>query len=354
MNQTLSSRRDGSIDLAKALAICAVVFIHCSAGHFAQHAVGSFQWLANCFYGSVTRWAVAVFLLCSGALMNQPERELPLKKLFSRYLLRLALALAVWAALYELVRLYIDRGSAPLDQLVLRGVENWLNGTTYYHLYYLYYAIALYLALPMTRLIARHASESELRLILILWLLAGSVIPYLQYYQPFSQMERSLLRFILPAAFFVPGFGLLGWYLHRKPPKGWTEGLVLFLLGFGATFLGLWRRSAAAGSLDQVYLSGFAPFVLMMAAGVFRLCQCWAGPGASRGGRLSRPVRFLSQGSFCVYLIHPFFQGLAGREFFEANPPVWSVPAQVVLLLALSCASYAVLRKIPLVNRWLI
>ena len=65
--------RSGGIDLTKALAICAVLFIHCTANHYACHNVGTPRWLAADFYGSVSRWAVPVFMLCSGALMNRPD-----------------------------------------------------------------------------------------------------------------------------------------------------------------------------------------------------------------------------------------------------------------------------------------
>lgn len=355
VGERVNNRRDTAIDLCKALAICAVVCIHCSAGHLVGRQVGSLQWLSACFWGVVSRWAVAVFVLCSGAVMNAPERELPLKKLFSRYLLRLALALSVWAGLYEGMRLYFLRGSSPLSELVVQCAKNWLTGNTWYHLYYFYFAIALYLALPLTRLIARHASRQELRYILALWLLSGGVFSFLQCFPPFNQLNSFLLQYSLSPIVLVPGLGLLGWYLHQSPPKGWTEGLILFLAGFGATFSGTWRHSVAAGALDGLYLSGFSPFVLLMAAGIFRLCQRWADcPASPRGERASGLIQFLSQGSFCVFLIHPFFQGLDRRAWFESLPSYWAIPAQAALLLSLSYGAYWFLRRIPAVNRWLI
>lgn len=350
MGANTLSRRDGAVDLSKALAICAVLLIHCSANRFALYDVGSAPWLITAFWGSVSRWAVPVFLLCSGALMNDAERELPLKKLFSRYLLRLVLSLCVWAGLYELLRIYMLRGSAPLSVLLVQAVKNWFYGDTYYHLYYFYFAIALYLALPLTRLIVRHASEAEMRYILALWLFAGCVMPYLRYFPPFRQMQSSLLYYVLPAAFFCPGLGLLGWYLRRNPPKGWRGPVALFAVGFSAVFLGTWYRSAAAGSFDGLYLDAFDPFVLLMAVGLFRLCQYLAG----RKSAPPQAVALLSRSSFCVYLIHPFFQWLTRQRFFEALPPLWGVPLQAAVLLALSLAAYLVLRKIPLVERWLI
>lgn len=341
--------RSGGIDLTKALAICAVLFIHCTANHYACHNVGTPRWLAADFYGSVSRWAVPVFMLCSGALMNRPDRELPLKKLFGRYLLRLAASLTVWAAFYEVLRLWLSRGTAPLGDLFRQAGLHLLYGNNYYHLYYFWFVFALYFALPLTRLLARHASETELRYILAVWLLAGGVLPFIRYFWPFSQMGSSLLYLLLPGTALCPGLGLLGWYLYQHPPKRWYPAALTFLLGFGVTFLGTWRRSAAVGALDQFYLDGLGLFVLVMAVGLFRFCQ-WAGERWEMPGI----VRFVSSASFCIYLVHPFFQALAKPAFFLTLPVYFAVPAQALLLLVLSGAAYCVLKRIPVVNRWLI
>ena len=163
-------------------------------------------------------------------------------------------------------------------------------------------------------------------------------------------MQSSLLYFVLPAAAICPGLGLLGWYMRCHPPRSWAEGLGLFAGGFAVTFLGTWGRSVEAGALDQFYLDGFGLFVLVMAAGVFRLCQ-WA---AGRWTRLPQAVGFLSAASFCIYLVHPFFQYLAVPDRFLALPVYWSIPLQAAVLLGLSLLTYLGLRRVPVVSRWLI
>lgn len=214
------SHRSSAIDLTKCMAVCAVLLIHCSAGRFSLYEIGSLPWLVVLLWNGTCKWAVPVFLMCSGALMNAPERELPLSKLFSRYLLRLVAALSVWAALYECLRIWMLRGSAPLPTLLRLAGQNWLTGNTYFHLYYFYFAIGLYLALPLTRLICRYASRGELRYSVLLFLVTGVLLPFLQYFFPFSQGGPSLLRFILPPVFASAGLGLLGWYLLRTPSRG--------------------------------------------------------------------------------------------------------------------------------------
>ena len=162
-------------------------------------------------------------------------------------------------------------------------------------------------------------------------------------------MGSSLLYLLLPGTALCPGLGLLGWYLYQNPPKRWYPAALTFLLGFGVTFLGTWRRSAAVGALDQFYLDGLGLFVLVMAVGIFRFCQ-WAGERWEMPGI----VRFVSSASFCIYLVHPFFQALAKPAFFLTLPVYFAVPAQALLLLVLSGAAYCVLKRIPVVNRWLI
>lgn len=343
------SRRSSAIDLTKCLAICAVLLIHCSANRFALFDIGSSSWLAVLLWNGACKWAVPAFLMCSGALMNAPERELPLGRLFSRYLLRLAASLSVWAALYECLRIWMLRVSGDLPALLLQAGRNWLTGDTYFHLYYFYFAIGLYLALPITRLICRCGTRQELRYAVLLALAVGVLLPTLRYFFPFSQSGPSLLRYILPPVFTSAGLGLLGWYLHSTPAGGCLRPALLFLAGFAAEFVFTWQRSAAEGALNMILLDGFSPTSVLMAVGIFRLAQA-----VSRRWEVPAWAVFLSRGSFCVYLIHPFFQWLTRQSYFEALPPLWSTPVQALLLLGLSLGAYWVLRRIPIVNRWLI
>lgn len=350
MEQKSLSSRSGAVDLTKALAICAVLLIHSSANSLAALEVGVGPWLASAFYGGVGRWAVPAFLLCSGALMNDPGRELSLKKLFSKYVPRLALALCVWTAFYECLRIYGKWGAAPLSEMLLEAAKNCLHGDTYYHLYYFFFVFALYLALPLTRLLAR-APEAELRYILALWLFLGVVVRFLQYFWPVSRMAGFLHYYSMPETVVCLGLGLLGFWLRQHPPKSWLPPLLLLLISFAVVFTGTWRRSAAAGVLDQFYFDAFGLFPVLMAVGVFRLAQ-WGMDGRA----VPRWVRFLSAGSFCVYLVHPFFQLVVNQHVVDFNllSPVWAVPAQSALLLLLSLAAYLVLRRIPWVKSWII
>ena len=85
-------KRDLGVDLAKAVSILGVIMVHISSQGY-NFPIGSFNWSAAVFWGSVVRGSVPIFFMCSGVLFLDPERELPLKKLYGRYLLRIAAAM---------------------------------------------------------------------------------------------------------------------------------------------------------------------------------------------------------------------------------------------------------------------
>ena len=64
----------------------------------------------------------------------------------------------------------------------------------------------------------------------------------------------------------------------------------------------------------------------------------------------------LSKASFCIYLVHLFFLDLLMKAgyYTGALNPMWSAPAETVVLVACGFVTWLVLRKVPLVKRYLI
>lgn len=93
------------------------------------------------------------------------------------------------------------------------------------------------------------------------------------------------------------------------------------------------------------------PGVCLEAAGLYGWCvsRCQRREGSAW-------TRTISQASFCVYLVHLFFlEELVSRGFSAgAYPPVWAVQALTAAVFALSFLVWLILRRIPVVNRWLI
>lgn len=336
--------RDRGIDLIKTVAIFCVIVIHC--GRYGDP-VGSPQWMGALFWGALVRPAVPLFLMCSGALMLPPEKELTTKQLLLHSLPRLIAAMWVWAMVYKLW--YLIPAGLALSGL-WQAAKEVLLFRQEFHFYYLHMILLVYLFLPVTRAFVHSAEKRQAEYALLFWFAFGILYPTLLPYWPFSLLTGHVLEYRISMTYACIGYGLLGWYLCRWPlPK--RADAALLGAGFVLVFGGAWFFSARSGALDERFFQGMSVPVCMMAAGAFGLLR-------RGGGRLRRGafVEFVSKGSFCVYLVHVLFLYAFAHIGFtaEALPRPVSIPLLACAVFACSLAVYWVLRKIPVVNRWLI
>ncbi len=88
-------------DYLRVFATLAVIIIHVSSQNWATTNVNGFEWQFFNFADSVSRWAVPVFVMISGSLFL--SRDIPVKKLYTKYILRMAISYLVWTCLYNLL-----------------------------------------------------------------------------------------------------------------------------------------------------------------------------------------------------------------------------------------------------------
>lgn len=345
----VAAGRSWNIDLLKTIAIVGVVCIHISAAGL-SNPLGSPDWLASVFWGSLTRGSVPLFFLCSGALLLDPNRDLTLKKLYGKRMLRLLAALFFWAMAYAVFRLAMDGALSPptlwqaAKEVLLFRHEN--------HLYYLHIALLFYAFLPVTRLFVRHADRRLLEYALGLWFLLGILYPTLSPLWPFTLLRGIPQQWQMNMTYASIGYGALGYYLQAYPPRGRT-GAVLALLGFGLTFGGALAISLRQGALYQHLWEGMSVGVCLLATGIYALCVT---SRAQPSGQMRAILARCSQGSFCVYLVHVFVISLFARAGLTVAlaPCLVSIPLVVCANLLCSGLIYLLLSRVPVVNKWLI
>ena len=340
--QDLSRKQD--IDLIKTIAIFCIVCIH-SCGNGYYYPLGSFNWVSTVFWGSVTRAGVPLFLMCSGALMMDPEKALPCKKLYGKNLLRLLLALFFWAAVYGIFRLAVENN---LNYAALRQLgKDLLLFRHEQHLYFIHIMLLVYVMLPVTRILTSHATRRQLVYCLIVWFALGIVFPTVYPYWPFRLYSGIPAQWGLNMTWASVGYCVLGWYLRRYVGQHRPVFLLLFIVGFSTTFGGTWLLSIKSGDFFQNLLSGMSVTVCLMAIGIYGLCL---------GSQPGKWTEFFSRASFCIYLSHMLFLLLFQKIPFTSQSAICIVSIPVLALSVTACGTllYLILRKIPFVNHWLI
>lgn len=350
MNERNSPARDAGIDLVKTAAIACVLCLHASTAGLAAPA-GSFGWWCAVFWTSAVRAGVPLFFLCSGALLLSPARELPLRRLWGRNILRIVLAMLVWAIFYKVCRL-LAGGTFSVPAL-WQAVKEVLVFKQEFHLYYLHILLLVYALLPLTRAFVRAASETELRYALALWFALGIVFPTLRAYWPFTLLTDIPLQWMLNMSWAAVGYGLLGWYLTRRPLRP-AVAWPLALAGFALVFVPTALCSLRAGALEERFLEGMSVGVCLLAAGLFSLL--YPAGRDMKPGKGRAFVTAVSRASFCIFLVHVLwlevfaYFGLTAAAF----TPIISIPLLAALNAALSFLCWWLLAKVPFVRRWLI
>ena len=336
----MSRERNTGLDLIKTVAIIGVVLAHvCSQGFYTT----GFNFVATTFWSALLRMAVPLFLMCSGAVLLDPERDFDPRRFYEKNYVRILVALFFWAAAYKVFHLALY---GTLDgPSLLHALKELLLFNHEVHLYFLHIILLIYLFFPLLRLITKHASRNMLIYALCLWALTGIIYPTLRPFWPFKLLDGIPAQWALNMAWASMGYCLLGYFLKRWPMKR-RIGAAIFVIGFLITFFGTLWLSRETLNLDL--LSGMSVGIALKAAGLFAMLV---------GARPKRPgfVIFVSRASFCIYLVHIFFIQLA--QYYGVTvlllPCAVSIPIGTAAVFAVCCGVWFVLSKIPFVKTYL-
>ncbi|HGJ5857459.1 acyltransferase [Arsenophonus nasoniae] len=189
MNENFSQ----SINLMKVIGCFAVILIHSCIFDFKEI---NNQWWALNFYNSISRFAVPVFIMISGALLI--NNKYSLKEFLVKRIIRIIPALVFWSLIYII---WIDYDSLS----VLSFIRRIISGPVYYHLWYLYAMIGVLLFSPFLSIIFNHSDKTLKSYFLLIWFFIYSLFPILKN---FFNLKTNFIDLYELYSFF----GLIGWY----------------------------------------------------------------------------------------------------------------------------------------------
>lgn len=335
-------KRDFNIDLLKTVAIFFVIVIHVSARAF-DSSIGGFSWTSAVLCNSLTRAAVPIFFMCSGALLLNPQKKLSVKKLFLHNILRVVVAMIFWSILYKFYHLIAEHN------ITFQGFKNIVVETLLFkqefHLYYIHIILIVYIILPITKIITQNASKTQLEYLLCVWFVFAVIYPTVKMLYPFSALTGIPLQWLINMTYGSIGYTILGYYL-KNYKLSLKYSLAFAIIGFVITFGGTYILSVKNNEFYSNLLEGMTIGVCFYAIGLFSLL---ASVKKHSDGIFSKTVTYISKASFTIYLCHVFF--IYAMPHFKidlyAIPVIISIPIVSVLIMILSTAVYFVFSKIP-------
>jgi len=329
------------MDWLRVLAIFSVVGIHVVAQHVTNYNKAPNVWWYGNLIDSALRVSVPIFFMISGALLLTRTKEEKLHVFFKKRFSKVVIPFVIWSIIYLIYRQVMWFEHFTLKQMV----KMFLTDNVFFHLWFLYVIIGLYLMTPFLQKIVQYSSKEMLQYFLASWFVLSSLAPFVHKFEGFSiSLQAGLFGTYI-------GYFILGAYLLKYPlPKKSLPLLgVLAAFGYGVTAYGTyWLTLKNGGKLDGFFYQYGSPNVVFIGIFLFVLFQQY-----HHVFKANKFIQLLSAASMGIYLIHPIVQLYGRRIDFDEYwvHPVIAVPLVWVSIFFASFILTWIIQKIPVLKR---
>lgn len=306
-----------------------------------------FDWWTTNIYGALANMGVPLFVMLSGVLLLNPSKaDEPLGVFFKKRVARIGLPLVFWTIAYFAWGYYMHGYPATADS-VIQG----LLGGSYYHLWFLYLLVGLYLATPVLRIIVKYLDRVKFKFLLVVWAVGTVAVPFIDEWGIFSY-NPVMFVFVDWAGYFLLGIFLLKSQIQRKLlylcfalGLAWTVLADAFLPAItGGKFMGFFHEPL---NLSLVIASA-ALFLLLASVPKIKM---------ESHSNLSRLLHWISKNTLAIYLLHimvleTFVNGYLGFSLnMQTFSPILEIPVLTLATFAVTALIVYPLSKIPYLNR---
>jgi len=341
-----------SYDLMRIIAILAVITVHSSAPLVMYSPTGSIEFFVGNILDSVSRFGVPLFVMLSGALMLDEAKNIT-KEHYKRYILRLLLLLYSWSLIYAVIYDLISPLVLGEEISVIQFLDTFFTG--YFHLWYLFMTLGLYLLTPLLRKVLKKENRGIIFPLLVIAIICRTAVPVLDFFLVrytefggFLPELASLAEFDMISEYLI--YYVLGWYITnteltlKKRTVIYISGFIGLLMTVACVSLFSTDAKRAYG----VFYSSASINVLLYTLAVFVFLNSILKNRISPN--TEKALTRLSALAFGVYVIHPMIQGafellISLEDALSESALIWA------LTLFMSFSTTFLLSKIPLLKK---
>lgn len=330
------------IDLIKVFAIFSIVLLHSAAPILDKIGeIDSFYWMIGNVYDSMVRMAVPLFFMVSGFLLLNHKEE-PLAIFFKKRFLKVVIPLMVWSFIYILFMKYELHKEINIYQMMKYS----LYEKVYYHLWFLYTILGIYLVLPILKVFIKNSSQNLQIYFIILWAISVSIIPFINHFTGLG------IKNYMPMMAGYIGYLVLGYQLAKIQITKRLLYISIFFIIIATigTILGTHYSSVKATRFIDFFYGYFSLFTLIQAIAYFIVLKYIGENILYKSINISRGITVMSITSLGIYLIHPIYIHILdkiGINIYASNP-LLMIPIIAIFTFILSLITILFIQKIPI------
>lgn len=342
-------KKEENLDLLRIIACIMVITIHVSVYYIINYKeIDKIYFNVGNLWSSFSRPAVPIFVLLAGRYALSGKRNIEIKYYYRKILKSIYIPTLVYSILYLLysylkiilgyiLNFEVEDKYSPIKQLII--------GTPFYHMWYLYMAIGLYLLVPFLIRLRIKIGEKVFRNIGIFFIILGLIIllfqnyleqinfysredmlKYLRYYWIFNQF-----KFINYLGYFILGYSL-------------KDQEINFKLGIIGAFISLSIMFFLVDFTKKLFYYSNNFFFVMIASILLYLSFS----SLKINKNISLIERVVSK-TFSIYLLHAGILNVIQLFLkhilkYEINP-LYGIPVLIIVVFIISYIVASIIEK---------
>ena len=339
------------MDILRIFATISVIMLHVTSDPWTRIGKPSIEWSVINIYECTAGKGVPIFIMLSGALFLNPNKDIRIKDIFLKYIMRIGVAYAAWSLVYNIqsnIIYYSDNYSMNTLRLIVIGI---IRG--HYHLTFLFVIAGLYIVTPVLRkvVIDRNIMRYFLAcsfIFVILPTLMEFDYPLVEFKYFFDEMQLGML------GIFV-GYFVLGYYLNTtefsKKARYCIYAVAIVLQVVVIVFTNI--NFIKEGETSTDLLTYGLPMTYIFAVAIFLFFK-YEISRIKFSENTVKIITHISSLTFGIYLAHDLIRGVVIGVMRDTITPVVTVPISTVIVVVVSYLISLVISKIPIVNKYLI
>ena len=353
-----TSNRFVAFDHIRIFACFSVVLLHVSAWFWYNRPMLSKEWLIADAYNIVTRAGVPLFVMISGALFLNPQKKITTGTLWKKHILRLFIIYLLWTAAYSLQSFLQNSADEQSMKDLFKAI---FAGR--YHLWFLPMLIGIYATIPILKIWVedtagsaseKGSKEESLRYFFLLFFLFQILFTSLCSFFDQPELLSFLDSFRWAHLCNYIGYFILGYYLfhigisNRSNRLLWRIAPICYLGNLLISVL----QNLHTGSAKSEFFDSFGVFTFFLTIAVFQFyTQKLKYHSVDRPS--TRLLTEISKSTLGIYLIHLMVMESPWMRPLYALPIVIAIPIISILTFVISLIVATLLRKLPLIGRFI-
>ncbi len=315
-------------DIIRILAIFLVVAVHLS--YLPQNIS-----IDNFFYYvhfAIAKTSVPLFVMLSGALLLTKAESS--KDFYTKRLRRILFPWIFWSIIY----IFFLGFPVSFSGLKAAMVSFW----------FMPMITGLYVLTPIMRKMTLNSKWYDLLVIVVLWFVSVSLLPYYHQSQAFpfsadSGIVRQVISFV--------GYYLLGFYIIKFIPGTKRTIIIASIFTILGLLASLLSFAFKGGTQEYLYFFDYgSPGIVLFSIGLFMLISSLSNSLIQKIAPYRAIISSISAASFGIYFVHLIIWKYMQELVLMKNNPVQNMLVSLIVVFAISYFVIAMGRKIPLLR----